>query len=104
MASTFEDYLENQFVKWCAEQGIIAPKGPAGLLKGFPDRLVILPRGGGTIYVEFKGTSKYYDLSPMQKKWQRDLRDSDPARYFKVETLEELEQLKAFCLSMMLPL
>ena len=94
-----EEVLENGFYKWCNERKIVAIKGPTATSRGFPDRFVQLPHGGGTIYVEFKGSS-YYDLTPMQRWWQAYLLLSHPLRYFKVETKEELEVLKQRCLDL----
>ena len=88
-----EKALETNFVNWCKEKMIIAVKGPSALAKGIPDRFIPLPSGGGTIYVEFKGSS-YYGLTPIQEWWARYLRDSDPHRYFVIDTPEDLENLK----------
>jgi len=100
MPLTIEKTLETSFVKWCAERNIIALKGPVGLSKGFPDRFAMLPNGGGTIYVEFKGTS-YYNLTEIQEWWQKYLLKCDPHRYFVVETKIELAQLQEACLAFM---
>jgi len=75
-----EEYLESAFVKWCKQRDIVPIKGPAQTAKGFPDRFCQLPNGGGTIYVEFKGSSKYYDLTPMQVWWKDYIRASSPGR------------------------
>jgi hypothetical protein len=91
-----EQYLESHFVAWCKQHDAIAVKGPANLAKGFPDRFVALPNGAGTIYVEFKGTS-YYGLQPMQKYWQKVLKNSDPYRYFVIDTKEQVLALESFC-------
>jgi hypothetical protein len=91
-----EQYLESHFVKWCKDHDVTAVKGPVGLSKGFPDRFVALPNGAGTIYVEFKGTSDY-GLSKMQLYWKQLLRDSDPYRYFVIETKEQVLALENFC-------
>lgn len=96
MPVNLEKYLEDRFVAWCNERDIVAMKGPAGLSKGFPDRFASLPNGGGTIYVEFKGTS-YYDLSQIQQWWQRYLLLSDPYRTFVVRSKEDLAQLFEKC-------
>ena len=96
MSVNLEKYLETHFVAWCNERDIVAMKGPAGLSKGFPDRFAALPNGGGTIYVEFKGTS-YYDLSEIQQWWQRYLLLSDPYRTFVVRSKEDLAQLYEKC-------
>jgi hypothetical protein len=97
VAVTLEKKLERAFTAWCKFQNIQAVKGPVGLSKGFPDRLVILPNNGGTIYVEFKGTSEYYSLTQMQDWWKQYIKYSNPHRYFLVSTLEELERLKRAC-------
>ena len=64
--------------------------------KGFPDRFLQLPKGGGTIYVEFKGTS-YYDLAPLQAWWKEYLMNSNPHRYFLVTNDDELDRVKKMC-------
>lgn len=91
-----EKKLEVAFVVWCQRKQIIAIKGPANTAKGFPDRFLQLPNGGGTIYVEFKGTS-YYTLTPIQVWWKDYILRSSPHRYFLVESEEDLEKLKAAC-------
>ena len=94
--ATIEQALESNFVKWCKEKEIVAIKGPSATAKGFPDRFLQLPNFGGTIYVEFKGTS-YYDLTPIQVWWKNYLKASDPLRYFVIDTKEDLENLKLRC-------
>lgn len=95
-----EKYLESNFVKWCNEKDIVPIKGPVTTSKGFPDRFLQLPKGGGTIYVEFKGTS-YYSLTPLQEWWREYLLLSSPNRYFLVDNVEDLKNLKIRCLSFM---
>ncbi len=97
MSTTIEQALERDFVKWCNERDIVPIKGPSATAKGFPDRFIQLPKGGGTIYVEFKGTS-YYDLTPIQQWWKQYLLSSNPFRYFVIDTKEDLEVLKELCL------
>ena len=92
MGTTVEQRLEAKFVKWCKERGMEPMKGPVGLSKGFPDRFVQLSNLGGTIYVEFKGTS-YYGLSPMQVWWKEYIMASSPNRYFIIDTDADLEKL-----------
>lgn len=94
---TFEAKLERDFCKWCRDRQIEPIKGPSAFAKGFPDRFVQLPRGGGTLYVEFKGDDLYYDLSKIQAWWKKYLIDSSPNRYFVVDSEEKLEQLKNTC-------
>lgn len=94
--STVEKRLEADFVKWCQFKQIVAIKGPVMTAKGFPDRFLQLPKGGGSIYVEFKGTS-YYDLLPLQKWWEEYLMGSNPHRYFLVDDDEKLDYLKKMC-------
>jgi len=94
--STVEKRLETDFVKWCRSKQIVAIKGPVMTSKGFPDRFLQLPKGGGTIYVEFKGTS-YYDLTPLQRWWEEYLRASNPHRYFLVNNDEDLQHVKDMC-------
>jgi hypothetical protein len=95
--STTESRLEHNFCDWCKAKQIVPVKGPSQIVKGFPDRFMQLPNGGGTIYVEFKGTS-YYGLTPIQVWWKNYLIASSPNRYFLVETDEQLDALKARCL------
>lgn len=95
-----EKYLENNFVKWCRDQEIEPIKGPVATSKGFPDRFLQLPNGGGTIYVEFKGTS-YYSLTPLQVWWKEYILVSSPNRYFMVDNKEDLEALKVKCKAFM---
>jgi hypothetical protein len=92
-----EKKLERDFCDWAKERDIVPVKGPANLAKGIPDRFLQLPRGGGTIYVEFKGTS-YYGLSKIQEWWMHYLLDSNPNRYFVIDNVAELEELKQKCL------
>ncbi len=94
--STVEKRLEADFVRWCQSKEIVAIKGPVMTSKGFPDRFLQLPKGGGTIYVEFKGTS-YYDLAPLQAWWKEYLMDSNPHRYFLVTNDDELDYVKKMC-------
>jgi len=94
--STVEKRLETDFVKWCQSKQIVAIKGPVMTSKGFPDRFLQLSKGGGTIYVEFKGTS-YYDLTPLQRWWEEYLRASNPHRYFLVNNDEDLQHVKDMC-------
>ena len=93
---TQEKRLESNFVKWCKDKEIIAVKGPAHNAKGFPDRFLQLPNGGGTIYVEFKGDT-YYGLSKIQEWWGEYIKESSPHRYFVVGSDEELARLKRAC-------
>lgn len=101
MSTTIEKRLEANFVKWCREQDIEPIKGPTATSKGFPDRFLQLPKCGGTIYVEFKGTSDYYDLTPLQQWWKEYLMKSNPNRYFTVSDDYELARLKKVCLDFM---
>ena len=100
MREVSERALEKSFVDWCSEQDIEALKGPVGLSKGFPDRFAMLNNGGGTVYVEFKGSS-YYDLTQMQCWWREYLLKSSPNRYFVVRNHEDLAHLKCVCLALM---
>lgn len=94
--ASIEKYLENKFVEWCDQIGGKAFKGPAMQYKGFPDRIAILPNYGGTVYVEFKGGTEY-GLTAMQKHFGRLITSSDPARYFIVDTKEDLDFLIDCC-------
>lgn len=91
-----EKALESAFVKWCDSIGGKAVKGPSFMYKGIPDRIAYLPSGGGTVWIEFKGGT-YYSLTPMQKEWRDVLIDSNPNRYFVVDTKEDLAYLKKVC-------
>ena len=97
MAYATESALEKNFSAWCQVRDIIPIKGPSMFAKGIPDRYVQLPDGGGTIYIEFKGTS-YYGLTAMQRMWKDYLINSSPNRYFLVENTDELDALKKRCL------
>lgn len=94
--ATMESYLEGKFVDWCNKVGAKAVKGPTMHSKGFPDRFVALPNYGGTVYVEFKGTS-YYDLEPLQKWWMMQIKKSSPDRHFVVRSRSDLEDLIRTC-------
>jgi hypothetical protein len=96
MATNVEARLEANFVKWCKEKGILAIKGPVGTSKGFPDRFLQLPNMGGTVYVEFKGSS-YYGLTPLQEWWKEYILSSSPNRYFVVDNDLDLVRLKRRC-------
>jgi hypothetical protein len=96
MATTIEKRLETNFVNWCKLKGIFPIKGPVGTSKGFPDRFVQLPNLGGTIYVEFKGSS-YYTLTPLQEWWKEYILSSSPNRYFIIDNDEDLVKLKRRC-------
>jgi len=96
MAYATEGVLEKKFKAWCDDNDIICIKGPSMFAKGFPDRFAQLPNGGGSIHVEFKGTS-YYGLTKMQQWWQRYLVNSDPHRYFVVADTIELDNLIQSC-------
>lgn len=98
-ATSIEKYLEHKFVDWCKQHKILAVKGPATSYIGIPDRIVVLPNGGGTIWVEFKGGS-YYQLTKMQTMWKAALVNSDPERYFCINSKEQLEELMNHCLTM----
>lgn len=95
-----EKPLERKFCKWLKSIGGEPVKGPSFTNKGIPDRICVLPKGGGTIWVEFKGGT-YYQLTPIQMWWRDKLIDSDPNRYFMVDTDEDLEKLIETCKSLM---
>lgn len=94
--ATMESYLEDKFVEWCNKVEAKAVKGPTAQSKGFPDRFVALPNYGGTVYVEFKGTSSY-GLEPLQKWWMMKIKKSSPDRYFLVACRSDLEDLIRMC-------
>lgn len=98
---TPEKRYEQDFCRWCSAQDMKALKGPTANSGGFPDRFVQLKNGGGTVYVEFKGTSDYYGLSERQLWWCDYLKASNPHRYFVVSDQETLERLKRACLVFM---
>ena len=91
-----EAALEKKFSDWLRKMDVIPIKGPALTVKGFPDRFFQLPNGGGTVYVEFKGTS-YYSLTPLQAWWKEYLTKSSPNRYFLVENEKQLLALIKHC-------
>lgn len=93
---SIEKYLEKTFCDWCKTKGAIPVKGPANMYKGIPDRVVALPHGGGTIWVEFKGGTAY-QLTDAQKMWRRMLIDSAPDRYFVIDSKEDLKHLIQTC-------
>ena len=93
---TPEKKYEKDFMAWCSARDMKAIKGPTANTGGFPDRFVQLQSCGGTIYVEFKGTSDY-DLTPRQRWWKRYLKASSPHRYFVVDSPESLAYLKYAC-------
>lgn len=95
-----EKYLERKLVEWVNSIGGIAVKGPAFTDRGIPDRIIILPKGGGTVWVEVKGGT-YYQLEPMQKWWKEQILQSSPNRYFLIDTKDDLEQFKKTCLAYM---
>lgn len=92
-----EKQLETKFVKWCKSKEIVPNKGPAQMIKGFPDRFIQLPNSGGTVYVEFKGTSNYYGLTQIQEWWANYLKNSDRVRYYLIEDERQLERLIRIC-------
>ena len=98
--SSIEKYLESKMVRWCNDHGAKAIKGPAYMEAGIPDRIIVLPHGGGTLWVEFKGGTAY-GLTPIQQWWKKLLLDSDPKRYFCIDTKEQLEDLINYCLTLM---
>lgn len=91
-----EKYLERKFNEFIKSIKGMSVKGPSYMYTGIPDRIVVLPKGGGTIWVEFKGGT-YYQLQPMQKVWREILMDSDPDRYFLVDNKEDLDNLIETC-------
>lgn len=95
MASN-EKYLEYKFNEFIKSIKGMSVKGPSFMYTGIPDRIAILPNGGGTIWVEFKGGT-YYQLQPMQVWWKELLISSDPNRYFLVDNKEDLDRLIETC-------
>lgn len=95
MASN-EKYLERKFNEYIKSIKGMSVKGPSYMYTGIPDRIVVLPNGGGTLWVEFKGGT-YYQLQPMQKVWRDILINSDPNRYFLVDNKEDLQNLIETC-------
>lgn len=91
-----EKYLERKFNDYIKSIKGMSVKGPSHMYTGIPDRIAVLPNGGGTIWVEFKGGT-YYQLQPMQKWWKELLVSSDPDRYFLVDTKEDLDKLVETC-------
>ena len=104
MNTSIEKTLEKNFVSFIENICINgyygkAIKGPSYMYTGIPDRIAILPGGGGTVWVEFKGGT-YYGLTPKQVEWKQRLINSDPSRYFCIDTKEQLEELKNYCLTL----
>ena len=95
-----EKALEKKFCDWVKVIGGIAVKGPAPMYKGIPDRIAVLPHGGGTVWVEFKGGT-YYSLTPMQLHWRKMLMESDPDRYFLVDNIDDLAHVISACKTFM---
>ena len=93
---SIEKYLEKKLVEWVRSIGGEAFKGPSAQYRGIPDRIVVLPMGGGTVWVEVKGGTDY-GLTPMQVQFKKRLKDSNPNRYFVIDTKEDLERLIAIC-------
>lgn len=91
-----EKYLERKLVEWVNSIKGRAVKGPSYTDKGIPDRIVILPNGGGTVWVEVKGGT-YYQLEPMQKWWRDLIINSSPDRYFLIDTKEDLDKFITTC-------
>lgn len=96
-----EKPLERKFCEWLKSIGGEPVKGPSYTNKGIPDRIAVLPNGGGTVWVEFKGGTSY-QLQPMQVWWKDLLIASDPHRYFCVDTKEDLDNVIAACKKLML--
>ena len=96
-----EKLLERKFCEWLKSIGGEPVKGPSNTNKGIPDRIAVLPRGGGTVWIEFKGGT-YYQLTPIQEWWKNLLISSDPTRYFVVDTKEDLNTVIEACKGFML--
>ena len=95
-AGSQEKYLERKLCEWVRSIGGEPVKGPSYTNKGIPDRILVLPKGGGTVWVEVKGGT-YYQLTPIQQWWKELLIDSDPNRYFVIDTKEDLNNLIETC-------
>ena len=91
-----EKPLERKFCEWLRSIGGEPVKGPSFTNKGIPDRIAVLPNGGGTVWIEFKGGTSY-QLTPIQKWWRDLLMNSDPTRYFVVDTKEDLARVIETC-------
>jgi hypothetical protein len=98
---SLEKRLEKAFVKWINSIDGKAVKGPAYQEMGIPDRIAVLPNGGGTVWVEFKSGDDY-GLTPMQEEWKELLTSSDPERYFCVDSVELYNELIDKCKTFML--
>lgn len=97
-ARSEEKPLERKFCTWLKSIGGEPVKGPSYTNKGIPDRIAVLPNGGGTVWIEFKGNT-YYQLTPIQQYWKELLLNSDPERYFVVDTQEDLQKVIEACKS-----
>ena len=95
-AGSQEKYLERKLCEWVRSIGGEPVKGPSYTNKGIPDRILVLPNGGGTVWVEVKGGT-YYQLTPIQKWWKDLLMNSDPDRYFMIDTKEDLDKVIETC-------
>ena len=91
-----EKPLERKFCAWLKSIDGKPVKGPSYTDKGIPDRICVLPHGGGTVWIEFKGNT-YYQLTPMQQVWRERIIDSSPDRYFLVDTEEDLKHVIDAC-------
>lgn len=92
-----EKPLERKLCEWAKSIGAEPVKGPSYTNKGIPDRIIVLPNGGGTVWVEVKGGT-YYQLTPMQQWWKALLLNSDPERYFVIDNKEDLQKVIDACL------
>ena len=95
-AGSIEKYLERKLCEWVRDIGGEAIKGPSYDYKGIPDRIIILPDGGGTVWVEVKGNT-YYGLQPKQVWWKEKIINSSPGRYFLIDTKEDLQRVMEEC-------
>lgn len=91
-----EKYLERKLCEWVKNIGGEPIKGPAYDYKGIPDRIIILPNGGGTVWVEVKGGT-YYQLTPKQIWWKELILNSSPDRYFVIDNKEDLQRVIDDC-------
>lgn len=69
--------VEGKLVKELKKMGIFNAKGNPKQLKGFPDRMIFINKH--IIFVECKAGKElgsYYNQTPMQKKWEKQIQAS----------------------------
>ena len=84
-----EDYLKQQL----DDKNIFNFHGNPDKLKGFPDRVVL----AHTIYfIELKlgkENDSYYEQSPMQKKWEQQINQTQGSIYVLIKNREDIDDI-----------